>query len=700
LSNFIDVTSNTIHFGDNGAALSSGDIIFVSTGVALEGLTTGATTGNVWDGIDATQTTGAGITATIEGTVAGSFDGISVDHVGGNNITIGNAGIVTSLSNVSNGGYGIYLGDANNIVFNAGQIMGANGGIHAAGAGNNAISNTGLIESSSSIALYLDGFGNTIQNTGTIAGSAGDIAIALGSFGNTTSGSTITNAGQIFGAVDVVLTTQANEINWITNTGVIQSTSDSAITNVGAGMLVVNNDGNIAGEIEYAAAYGDILDNTGVVRSTGDAVSEVGGAFTLDNSGAISASGSNALVTTGGSNVIKNSAGGVISSNGDAILLNSGTDIVTNHGEISGDVSAVTIDGIGINKVTNSGSLSASGGAGLIVDGFLNTIINTGKVTGYTSGVEIGLNGGGTNVLNNTGTIIGGTGVFIAAGGGDKILNAGLISGIAGVSGDGISSSTSDVVTISNTGTISGDHALDLSAVSGVVDVVHNGGTLSSTGGVAISLTGPGAIDVYNTGHISGDVDLGQAASLYNGVNGTLDGAVNGSDGSDTIKGGADGETLNGAGGNDLIKGGTGDDTIAGGSGGDKLYGGGGHDTFVYTNATESRESPSTHDTIVGFDALLDTFDFEVAVTGVDKAVTAGTVDKAAFNADLQKILNATALHAHHAVLVTPNAGDLAGHTYLVVDDNGTAGYQAQSDYVIELSQGAHLASLSVDNFI
>jgi hypothetical protein len=56
-------------------------------------------------------------------------------------------------------------------------------------------------------------------------------------------------------------------------------------------------------------------------------------------------------------------------------------------------------------------------------------------------------------------------------------------------------------------------------------------------------------------------------------------------------------------------------------------------------------------------------------------------------------------LHAGDAVLFTASAGSLAGHTFLVVDANGIAGYQAESDAVVQLQNGVNLSSLSTSNF-
>ena len=47
-----------------------------------------------------------------------------------------------------------------------------------------------------------------------------------------------------------------------------------------------------------------------------------------------------------------------------------------------------------------------------------------------------------------------------------------------------------------------------------------------------------------------------------------------------------------------------------------------------------------------------------------------------------------------------PNHGDLHGHTFLIVALNGTAGYQAGQDLVIDITATQHLTSLTTGNFI
>ncbi|MCW5737423.1 MAG: hypothetical protein KIS73_25080, partial [Enhydrobacter sp.] len=72
----------------------------------------------------------------------------------------------------------------------------------------------------------------------------------------------------------------------------------------------------------------------------------------------------------------------------------------------------------------------------------------------------------------------------------------------------------------------------------------------------------------------------------------------------------------------------------------------------------------------------------------------------ATFDADLAAALNATALLTNHAVLFNPNAGGHAGQTFLVVDANATAGYQAGQDLVVRLEAPLNLGSLDKTDFI
>ena len=126
---------------------------------------------------------------------------------------------------------------------------------------------------------------------------------------------------------------------------------------------------------------------------------------------------------------------------------------------------------------------------------------------------------------------------------------------------------------------------------------------------------------------------------------------------------------------------------IIGGKGSDKLTGGALSDTFTYTSAAQST---STHyDMINGFNFANDIFDIPGAagtITGINTKVTSGSLSASSLDANLASAISSSRLGAHHAVLFTPNGGTLSGQTFLVVDLNGMAGYQAGADLVIRMN--------------
>lgn len=138
-----------------------------------------------------------------------------------------------------------------------------------------------------------------------------------------------------------------------------------------------------------------------------------------------------------------------------------------------------------------------------------------------------------------------------------------------------------------------------------------------------------------------------------------------------------------GGGGGDTFLGGAGNDRIEGGGGGDSLTGGGGADLFAYLGAADS--SGAGYDSLVDFDAGADRIDLPVAVSGFGEAIEGGSLSAASFDEDLAAALGEDGLGAGKAVLFTPDAGDLAGTLFLIVDGNGEAGYQAGEDFVFAL---------------
>lgn len=147
---------------------------------------------------------------------------------------------------------------------------------------------------------------------------------------------------------------------------------------------------------------------------------------------------------------------------------------------------------------------------------------------------------------------------------------------------------------------------------------------------------------------------------------------------------------------NDTITTGVGNDRIFGGLGADVLTGGAGADTFLYNGVSES--TGATFDRIVGFVSGQDRFDVTSTITSIGATVGAGSLSTASFNTDLAAVIGAGQLAVGQAVLFSATGGTFAGSTFLIVDGDGVAGYQANSDYVFLLSTPP--ASLTVADFI
>ena len=74
--------------------------------------------------------------------------------------------------------------------------------------------------------------------------------------------------------------------------------------------------------------------------------------------------------------------------------------------------------------------------------------------------------------------------------------------------------------------------------------------------------------------------------------------------------------------------------------------------------------------------------------------------DNGNFNDQLAAAIGATELAKHHAVLFKPDDGNLTGTTFLIIDANGKAGYQAGKDFVVLLTDAAHLGQLDAGDFV
>lgn len=122
-------------------------------------------------------------------------------------------------------------------------------------------------------------------------------------------------------------------------------------------------------------------------------------------------------------------------------------------------------------------------------------------------------------------------------------------------------------------------------------------------------------------------------------------------------------------------------------------------DTFLYTAASQS--TGSTYDRIHAFNFTNDVFNTPGAagtITGIDTMLTTGMLDDGAnFDTELHSALTGH-LVGHHAMLFKADSGTLMNQTFLVVDVNGTAGYQAGADLVFHMLNAT--GTLATTNFV
>ncbi len=251
---------------------------------------------------------------------------------------------------------------------------------------------------------------------------------------------------------------------------------------------------------------------------------------------------------------------------------------------------------------------------------------------------------------------------------------------------------------------IGGDGADQLLGEAG--DDVLKGGLGNDTldGGAGTDTANYGnvasAINVNLTTSVATGVDIGTDAlvSIENLSGGAGGDILRGDSAANAIDGGSGNDKLFGREGNDTLTGGDGKDKLVGGRGADTLSGGGGSNRFIYHSAAES--SGVAHDTILSFNATRDRIAVPVAVTGIDVSIAHANVSDASFDADMTAATSGGALGAHHAVSVHVDAGSLSGETFLVVDQNGVAGYQSGADLLMQLVSPGNLSGLSTTDFI
>ena len=186
--------------------------------------------------------------------------------------------------------------------------------------------------------------------------------------------------------------------------------------------------------------------------------------------------------------------------------------------------------------------------------------------------------------------------------------------------------------------------------------------------------------------------------------------AINGTAGADNLTGTASSDIINGLAGDDTLKGGAGNDFLDGGNGKDILIGGPGLNTFIFQFG---QSSVFASDHVSNFAIGSDKIDL---LTEGGAAMNPPSLFSRAANSaatTLQKVVTQVftdangglagnqALGINSAALVVATSGSDSG-TYLVIN-NGTAGFQASYDLVINLTRYTEalppLGNITVSSF-
>ncbi|MBO9502974.1 hypothetical protein J7346_14795, partial [Brevundimonas sp. A19_0] len=262
----------------------------------------------------------------------------------------------------------------------------------------------------------------------------------------------------------------------------------------------------------------------------------------------VAGGGQTDVVGTVGPDVVNNAGRIEIIAGGDAVGL-SGVIETVNSGQliVTGGLSAMGIDmSIGNQSLWNSGLIEVTGGTA-------------------STGARVFQH---NHPLNPTAY---------------SFVNSGTIrvtDSTAARDSVGLLFGTGSTSTFVNSGLIEADYALRVEPMdSGYASYVHY---ILNTGELR-GLVDLGAEQsrLFNEGLITGRVDLGDGADVYEGRSGTQTGGVYGGRGADTLLAGAGDDLLDGGADNDVLSGGAGNDTLTGGAGADIFYTGSGADIIT-----------------------------------------------------------------------------------------------------------------------
>ena len=472
---------------NNAVITNSGGLVQLNVTDTIGNLTIGSANLLNFQNSQSLTITGTTITnsnSTGSGGITLSAGGNLTNLIIGGNVTLTGGGTVTLSNSVNNRIYGAVgtdvLTNANNLIQGSGQI----------GAGQMGLINQATIDANQATALTIQTTSGT-TNTGTLEATAGANLILDGDT-YTNAGGTILasgtnsavtlenptiNGGTLNTASGGVIAALGNPtLNGVTNKGTYQvpnsqnTTIEGIITNTSTAIIQLNAGGN----------------NTNLILGGASVTLTGGGTVTLDNSP------NNRIYGAVGTDVLTN-VNNLIQGSGNIGANQMG---LLNQGAIDANqATALTIETS--TGTTNTGTLEATAGANLILDG--DTYTNAGGTilaSGTNSVVTL------LNPTINGGTLNTASGGVIAASG-NPTLN--------GVTNQGTyqlpnAQDTTLVGAITNTGTI------QLNAGGNFTELIASG---------AVTLTGGGAITLSDSPN---NYLLGSGNSMTN-VNNTISGS-------------------------------------------------------------------------------------------------------------------------------------------------------------------------------
>ncbi len=427
----------------------------------------------------------------------------------------------------------------------------------------------------------------------------------------------------------------------------------------------------------------------------------MGGEGSLNNSGTIAASLGATFSSPGAtvyyaaaSNDLINSGNILASGAADGVYAASDYNNIQNSGTISSAATAVLLKNGG-DSLVNDGSILSTGPQAVEIDGALggSSVQNFGLISTATdNGSGVSIDGDGNHVYN-FGTILGGV---TLVGNYEALTNRGDIVGDIDFSGDYGTYRGGGTGFESGRVIVGGSHGMYNGSIDGTTFLI-GATTLASTD--TFNGKGVGTLEFGGAGTISPD-QLANVTGFDDIVLGPTDQITITEDVADTA---LNQKMLIETAGNNKIKLNSVTSTtdrfvVSGKGGGDTIVAGASFVKFQFQEVSDS--TGPTYDILKNVNYALDKFDIPGGagtIAAINAPITTGSLSTSTFNTDLAADLGPR-LGAHDAVLFTASGGTLAGDTFLVIDINGTAGYQANADLVMQIVGST--GSLTTANFV